>query len=64
MSAQSFAVSKAMTVDGAISFFLLTCLPELLPPAGYADLRDCLGSSSTNSLGLSARSPSWCNQLL
>lgn len=38
VSAQSFAVSKAMTVDEAISFFLLTCLPELLPPAGYADL--------------------------
>jgi SAM-dependent methyltransferase len=35
---QSFSASKPMTVDEAVGFLLLTYLPDLLPPAGYAHL--------------------------
>ena len=35
---QSFSCSKPMTVDEASRFLLLTYLPDLLPPAGFAQL--------------------------
>jgi len=35
---RSFSASKPMTVDEASRFLLLTYLPDLLPPAGYAEL--------------------------
>ena len=35
---ESFAVSKPMTVDEATGFLLSTYLPDLLPPAGFAQL--------------------------
>jgi hypothetical protein len=35
---ESFSVSKPMTVDEASRFLLLTYLPDLLPPAGFAQL--------------------------
>jgi SAM-dependent methyltransferase len=40
--AQSFSASKPMTVDEASRFLLLTYLPDLLPPAGYAHLKRVL----------------------
>lgn len=36
--AQPISASKAMTVDELTEFFLLTYTPDLLPPAGLADL--------------------------
>ena len=38
VSVQSFSASKPMTVDDARRFLLLTYLPDLLPPTGYAHL--------------------------
>ncbi len=35
---QPISASKAMTVDELTEFFLLTYTPDLLPPAGLADL--------------------------
>ncbi len=35
---QSISASKTMTVDETSRFLLLTYLPDLLPPAGYAEL--------------------------
>jgi len=42
VSVQSFSASKSMTVDEAIRFLLLTYLPDLLPPAGFAEFRGVL----------------------
>jgi SAM-dependent methyltransferase len=39
---QSFSGSKTMTVDEAVRFLLMTYLPDLLPPAGFADLMGVL----------------------
>ncbi len=41
---RSFSASKLMTVDEASRSLLLTYLPDLLPPAGYADLTRALES--------------------
>jgi hypothetical protein len=38
VSVESFSVSRPMTVDEASRILLLTYLPDLLPPAGYAQL--------------------------
>ena len=42
MSVQSFSVSNSMAIDEAVGLLLLTYLPDLLPPAGYADLTHLL----------------------
>lgn len=41
---QAFSASKPMTVDEASGLLLLTYLPDLLPPAGYAELTQVLSA--------------------
>ena len=42
VAVKSFSCSKPMTVDDATRFLLLTYLPDLLPPAGFAQLKRVL----------------------
>jgi ubiquinone/menaquinone biosynthesis C-methylase UbiE len=41
---ESFSASKPMTVDEASRFLLMTYLPDLLPPAGFAQLTRVLNA--------------------
>jgi SAM-dependent methyltransferase len=45
VSVQSFPVSRSMTVDEAEELYLLTYLPDLLPPDGLAELRRMVNSN-------------------
>lgn len=47
LAIRSFSVSRHMTVDEATRALLLTYLPDLLPPAGFAQLEQALAPALT-----------------